>query len=52
MQIDSFLSPCTKLRSNGINELYIKPETLKLIENKVGRDLTIWAKRKVSGTGH
>jgi hypothetical protein len=28
MQIDPFLSPCTKLKSKWIKELHIKPETL------------------------
>jgi hypothetical protein len=32
MQIDSLLSPCTKLKSKWIRELHIKPETLYLIE--------------------
>ena len=36
MQIDPFLSPCTKLKSKWIKELQIKPETLKFIEEKVG----------------
>jgi hypothetical protein len=39
MQIDTFLSPCTKLKSEWIKELHIKPETLKLIEEKVGESL-------------
>jgi hypothetical protein len=45
MQIDPFLSPCTKLRSKWIKKLHIKPETLKLIEEKVGKSL------KHMGTG-
>jgi hypothetical protein len=36
MQIDPFLSPCTKVKSKWIKELHIKPGTLKLIEEKVG----------------
>jgi hypothetical protein len=32
MQIDPFLSPCTKLKSKWIKDLHIKPDTLKLIE--------------------
>jgi hypothetical protein len=36
MRIDPFLSPCTKVKSKWIKELHIKPETLKLIEEKVG----------------
>jgi hypothetical protein len=39
MQIDPFLSPCTKVKSKWIKELHIKPETLKLIEEKVGESL-------------
>jgi hypothetical protein len=39
MQIDPFLSPCTKVKSKWIKELHIKPETLKLLEEKVGRSL-------------
>jgi hypothetical protein len=45
MRIDPFLSPCTKLKSKGIKELHIKPETLKFIEERVGKTL------KDMGTG-
>ena len=39
MQIDPLLSPCTKLKSKWIKDLHIKPDTLKLIEEKVGKSL-------------
>ena len=39
MQIDPFLSPCTKVKSKWIKELYIKPEIVKLIEEKMGKSL-------------
>ena len=39
MQIDPFLSPCTKLNSKWIKDLHIKPDTLKLVEKKVGKSL-------------
>jgi hypothetical protein len=39
MRIDPFLSPCTKVKSKGIKKLHVKPETLKLIEEKVGESL-------------
>jgi hypothetical protein len=39
MGVDPFLSPCTKVKSKWIKELHIKPETLKLIEEKVGKSL-------------
>jgi hypothetical protein len=42
MQIDP-LSPCTKLKSEKIKELHIKPETLRLIEEKVGKILEYMA---------
>jgi hypothetical protein len=45
MQIDTYLSPCTKLKSMCIKELHLKPETLKLNEEKVGKSL------KDMGTG-
>jgi hypothetical protein len=39
MQIGPFFFPCTKLKSKWIKYLYIKPDTLKLIEEKVGKSL-------------
>ena len=39
MWIDPFLSPCIKVKSNWIKELHIKPETLKLIEERVEKRL-------------
>jgi hypothetical protein len=39
MRIDSFLSPCTKLKSKWIKDLHIRPETLKLVEEKVEKSL-------------
>jgi len=39
MQIDSLLSACTKLMSKWIKDLHIKPETLKFVEEKVGKSL-------------
>jgi hypothetical protein len=43
LQIDPSLSPCIKLKSKWIKELHTKPETLKLIEEKVEKSLNIWA---------
>jgi hypothetical protein len=39
MQIDPFLSPCTKIKTKWIKDLHIKPDTLNLIEKKVGKSL-------------
>jgi hypothetical protein len=43
--MDPFLSPCTKFKSKWIKGLHIKPETLRLIEEKVRKSL------KDMGTG-
>jgi hypothetical protein len=40
-----FLSPCSKLKPKWIKDFHIKPDTLKLIEEKVGKSL------KYMGTG-
>jgi hypothetical protein len=45
MQIDPFLSHCTKFKSKWTKNLHIKPDTLKLIEKKMGKSL------KHMGTG-
>jgi hypothetical protein len=39
MQIHPYLSPCTKLKSKWIKNLHIKPDTLNLTEEKVGKSL-------------
>jgi hypothetical protein len=41
MKIDPFLSPCTKLKSKWSRDLNIKPDTLNLIEEKVGKNLEL-----------
>jgi len=39
MRINPFLSPCIKLKPKWIKDLHIKPDTLTLIEEKVGKNL-------------
>ena len=41
MNIDPYLSPCTKLKSKWLKDLNIKPDTLILIEEKVGKSLEL-----------
>jgi hypothetical protein len=41
MKIDPYLSPCKKLMSKWIKALNIKPDTLNLIEEKVGKSLEL-----------
>ena len=46
MQIDSYLSPCPKLKPKWIKDLNINPDTLNLIEENVGKSV------EHIGTGH
>jgi hypothetical protein len=39
MQIDPYLSHCTKLKFKGLKGLNIKPGTLNIIEEKLGNTL-------------
>ena len=39
MKIDSYLSPCTKIKSKWTKDLNIKPDALNLIKEKVGKCL-------------
>jgi hypothetical protein len=39
IRIYPFLSPCTKLKSKRIEDLHLKTDTLKLIEEEVGKSL-------------
>jgi hypothetical protein len=39
IRIDPFLSPGTRLKYKWIKDLHIKPDTLKLIEEKMGKSL-------------
>ena len=48
MNIDPYLSPCTKLKSKWIKGLNIKPDTLNFIEDKVGNTSTV----QCIGTGN
>jgi hypothetical protein len=41
VKIDPYLSPCTKLKSKWIKDLNIKPDTLNLKEEKVGKSLEL-----------
>ena len=41
MKINLHLSPCTKLKSKWIKDFNIKPDTLSLTEEKVGKSLEL-----------
>ena len=48
MKIDPYLSPCTNLKSKWVKDLNIKPDTLNLIEEKVGKNLELFGTGVIS----
>jgi hypothetical protein len=41
LKLDPYLSPCTSVNSKWIKDLNIRPETLKLVQERAGNTLEV-----------